>query len=98
MEEPVDEVLSILETPNVCLSFPNLQGSEEKEAKEGNDEEKSPNMGKDDEDKEEEDEKGEDAKQEVKDELQDKPAQEGSTSANEVGSIFPLLLYTIFYY
>ena len=47
----------------------------------------------------EEDEDKAHAEQEVEEEVQDEPAQEGSGSADEVGSIFPLLLsYTILYY
>ena len=112
---PVDEVLSVPESQSDHLSFQNLHGTtKEEEDKEDEEEEEEEEEEDDEEDDEEdgngeegnpdkgeerEDKKEDDKQLDMEEEVEDNPTHEGSALADEVGSIFPLLLScTIFYY
>ena len=106
-EAPIDEVLSVPESQSDRLSFPNVQGTaekeeeeeEEEEYEEDNEEDGNGKEGNQDKGEEREDKKEDDTQVDVEEEAEDDPAQEECASADEVGSIFPLLLpCTIFYY
>ena len=111
MEAHVDELLSVLETQSDRLSFPNLHATTEEEEEDDDDDEEGEEDDEEDDDEdgngeegilvkeeEREDEKEDDSQLDVEEEAEDNPAQEGCASADEVGSISPLLLScTVFY-